>query len=249
MLKIKEKALLGLPLNFEDKCYIYPPRLNEVIGNDKFDFYVNLLTLTKEDIYDSFKEQKIETEEIPSPWDYIILNSNANPKFHNDVAAAVSFFTHQPTTILQDYGILFGSLQKFLDDGYKPDELPILTKDKFFDFQNLIRAVTTGETLEKDIELDPNPVVRKIKEKARYRDKIKAKQSAKTGVSLDTQLVAICCMGLGLNPLNIGEITYVSFKRLFQMYQAKEAYESELGAVYAGAGSKIKPKYWITRKD
>ena len=55
----------------------------------------------------------------------------------------------------------------------------------------------------------PNPnehiKVKKMKAKARYRDRVKAKQE---GITLGTSLAAICCMGIGINPLNIREISY-----------------------------------------
>ena len=47
-----------------------------------------------------------------------------------------------------------------------------------------------------------------MKAKARYRDKIKAKKG--NGLDLGTTLVSICCMGIGLTPLNIGKISYAS---------------------------------------
>jgi hypothetical protein len=49
-----------------------------------------------------------------------------------------------------------------------------------------------------------------MKAKARYRDKVKAKQNAKNGITLFSTMASICCMGIGLTPLNIGEMSYVS---------------------------------------
>jgi len=53
-----------------------------------------------------------------------------------------------------------------------------------------------------------------MKAKARYRDKIKAKQNAKKGLNLFSIMTSICCMGIGLNPLNIGEMSYVAMNAL-----------------------------------
>jgi hypothetical protein len=41
-----------------------------------------------------------------------------------------------------------------------------------------------------------------MKAKARYRDRIKAKKG--NGLTLGTSFASICCMGLGITPLNIG---------------------------------------------
>jgi hypothetical protein len=96
--------------------------------------------------------------------------------------------------------------------------------------------------------VDEDPRVAEIKRKARYRDKLKAKQAAKKneGISLFTSLVSICCMGLGITPLTIGEMSYVAMEGILKKYQEKEKYELDIDTLLAGADSKkIKPKYWI----
>ena len=85
-----------------------------------------------------------------------------------------------------------------------------------------------------------------MKAKARYRDKIKAKQAAKNGSTLFNTMASICCMCIGLTPLNIGEMSYVSMQAILNQYQTKEKYEIDIDSLLAGADSKkIKPKYWI----
>ena len=87
-----------------------------------------------------------------------------------------------------------------------------------------------------------------MKAKARYRDYIKAKKGL--GIDFGTLLASICCMNMGLNPLNIGEISYASVKVLVDTYQEKEKYETEVRSLQAGADpKKIKPKYWIRQLD
>ena len=85
-----------------------------------------------------------------------------------------------------------------------------------------------------------------MKRKARYRDKIKAKQKGKEGISLYTMLVSICCMGLGITPLNIGEISFVAAGDIMNRYQDKEKYKLDIETILAGGDAKkINPKYWI----
>ena len=70
-----------------------------------------------------------------------------------------------------------------------------------------------GEKQEKPPEpINPNedPRIARIKAKARERDRIKARQGNKNGISLSTSLLAICCMGIGITPLNIGEMRYAA---------------------------------------
>ena len=93
---------------------------------------------------------------------------------------------------------------------------------------------------------DPNedPRVARIKAKSRYREKVKAKNNM--GPKLGTLLAAICCMGIGLNPLNIGEMSYADIVWLIGIYQQKESYNTDIRALLAGANNKkVKPKYWI----
>jgi hypothetical protein len=89
-----------------------------------------------------------------------------------------------------------------------------------------------------------------MKELARKRDAIKAKQGSKDGITLTTSLVAICCMGIGITPLNIGELSYASIGPIMNTMQEKEKYDIDVRSLLAGADSKkVKPKYWIRNKD
>ena len=57
-------------------------------------------------------------------------------------------------------------------------------------------------------------------------------------------------MGIGLNPLNIGEISYAAIKQLVEKYQQKEKYDIDIKSLLAGADSKkIKPKYWMNKNE
>ena len=61
-----------------------------------------------------------------------------------------------------------------------------------------------------------------------------------------TSLVSICCMGLGITPLNIGEMSYTAIDSILRKYQEKEKYQLDVDRLLAGADSKkVKPKYWI----
>jgi len=59
-------------------------------------------------------------------------------------------------------------------------------------------------------------------------------------------LASICCMNFGINPLNIGELSYASISILMRYYQEKEKYNIDIQSLLAGADSKkVKPKDWI----
>jgi hypothetical protein len=93
-------------------------------------------------------------------------------------------------------------------------------------------------------------MIAEIKRRARERDKIKARRASKDGISLSVCLVAICCMGIGITPLNIGEMSYASVGEIMKVMQEKEKYDIDIRSLLAGADSKkVKPKYWIRNTD
>ena len=68
----------------------------------------------------------------------------------------------------------------------------------------------------------------------------------KKGPSLFSVMASICCMGIGLTPLNIGEMSYVALESILRKYQEKEKYQLDIDSLLAGADSKkVKPQYWI----
>jgi hypothetical protein len=111
---------------------------------------------------------------------------------------------------------VIGDLKKETLKVSKPEDYRILNKDNFFDFQNAIRRALGENPVEPPRE-NEDPRIKRMKAKARYRDRIKAKKGI--GITFEETLVSICCMGIGLNPLNIGEISYAAVKKLVEKYQ------------------------------
>lgn len=124
-------------------------------------------------------------------------------------------------------------------------ELPIIDENNFFDFQNLIR-ICLGENPKEKNELEKNIRLRKMKAKSRYRDRVKAKQGG--GITLEDSMTSICCMGIGINPLNIREMSYASMNKLMSKFQQKERYDIDIRSLIAGADAKkVKPQYWMNK--
>ena len=148
--------------------------------------------------------------------------------------------------------IIVGNLEEGVQQIKSLDDLVTIKEEDYFDFQNIIRQVIGDKTINPPEPLDPNedPRIARIKAKARERDRIKARQASKNGISLMTSLTAICCMGIGLTPLNIGEMSYAAIGPIMAMMQDKEKYDVDIRSLLAGADSKkIKPKYWIRNSD
>lgn len=239
-----EKFLLSYPAEFNDICLVYPPKIKEIVATTDYSVYVKILTITQEDIEDEYTENKLSMDYILNPFEYILNYSYNNEDVAKKIKDAFYFFIHENITILYNQKkIVIGDIAEVKNF----DELRIIDEQNYFDFQNIVRAAIGMNSAERP-EADLNSKIKAMKAKARYRDRIKAKKNK--GINLETTLTAICCMGIGINPLNIGELSYVAVQNLFSMYQNKEKYELDINSLLAGADSKkVKPVYWIKNLD
>ena len=246
-------VFIGAPLKFKDNIQIYPPTVKDVVTNPHFSQFLKILTISQEDIEDEL-QKKEGTKDFPTPFEFLFINCFNNWQFKKIAEQAFEFFLHTEVSFLFEEKILIiGKMENALNDISK-GRLVVITEDEYFDFQNAIRTVCGESPVSRPVPVDPDedPRIAAIKAKARARDRIKAKQSGKGGISLQTCLIAICCMGIGLTPLNIGEMSYAAVGPIMKMSQEKEKYDIDIRSLLAGADSKkIKPKYWIwnTNKD
>lgn len=243
---INKSFFIGLPTDFKGICSIYPPKIKDIVENKKFGQYHSILTLAQEEIEDQFNEHGFDLSELPTPLEFLLGNAFVNKEFEELAREAFQFFIKEPVTFLYDKKIiLVGEIEQILLNAKKVDDLRLITAEDYFDFQNLIR-LAVGDKQAELPNPDEDPRVKRIKAKARYRDKIKEKKGL--GISLEVSMAAICCMGIGISPLNIGELSYSSLKILMDYYQAKEHYETDVRSILAGAKD-VKPKYWIRDLD
>ena len=247
------RAFIGAPLNFKNKLNIYPPSVREVVTNPKFGMYSRILTITQEDIQDELKKAGKEMDVYPTPYEFLLGNCYNSKEFRDLTLEAFECFCHTKIAFLfEEKKIIIGDVEKLVQEISDVSKLEYLLEDEYFDFQNLIREGMGDKPVKLPEPIDPNedPRVRRIKEKARERDRIKAKQAGKGGISLDTCLTAICCMGIGITPLNIGEMSYAAVGPIMRVMQDKEKYDIDIRSLLAGADSKkVKPKYWIRNSN
>lgn len=244
------EAFLKLPQRFKNICTIYPPTVNDFLKEESKSV-VNLLTISAEEIEDAFVD-KVDKDgkpiDPPTPLEYLLINCMYNKEFEQKIIQSFELFVREPVTLHYNLAsIIIGDLEKEVMRIKKPEDFRILNSDNFFEFQNAIRAALGEKAIEPP---NPNedPRIKRMKAKARYRDRIKAKKGL--GITFEETLVSICCMGIGLNPLNIGEISYAAARRLVEKYQQKEKYDIDIKSLLAGADSKkIKPKYWMNKSE
>ena len=246
-------AFIGEPLNFKDKIWVYPPKIKDVVGNHKFAMYQKILTITAEDIQDELKKAGKEMKVYPTPFEFLLGNCYNSKEFRDLTIEAFEFFCHTKVAFLfEEKKLIIGDLEKLVQEISDVSEIVYLLEDEYFDFQNAIREGMGDKPATPPEPVNPNedPRIRRIKEKARERDRIKAKQAGKGGISLDTCLTAICCMGIGITPLNIGEMSYAAVGPIMKVMQDKEKYDIDIRSLLAGADSKkVKPKYWIRNSN
>lgn len=236
-------AFIGLPLNFHNKLEIYPPTVKDVLTVPRYGMYQHIFTITAEDIMDQMRKDGYDQFVFPTPFEFLLGNCYNSPEFCALTMEAFEFFCHTKVTFLyMEKKIALGEYDKNSDNNV------YLLEEEYFDFQNSIRDACGEKRVKPPEPVDPDedPRVRRIKELARERDRKKAKQKTSSGISLETCLAAICCMGIGITPLNIGEMSYAAISPIMQTMQEKEKYDIDIRSLLAGADSKkVKPKYWI----
>lgn len=244
---INSYAFLALPIRKKNYS-VYPPTLNDSLNNPNFTQWEGLFTTSQEELEDSIHEHNPSYDgPIPTPWLFLLGSAYEDKEFENTIREAFRFFLHEEITILyENQVIVLGNLEEELTKVSSAEELRIIDEEEFFNLQNTVRTSLGIAPVEKP-DPDESPRVKRMKAKARLRDRIKAKKGM--GLSLGDSLVSICCMGIGLTPLNIGEISYAALGKIVDRYQRKEAYETDVKSILAGADAKkIHPKYWITNE-
>ena len=240
---IDSNAFLGLPIKFKSICKIYPPKIQEILTEENYPVYRKIFLMTQEDIEDEFVENKIPMENIVDPIGYLFQLAG-DIRIKKIIIDGFNFFLHEPVLLLADQQmIVIGNLKEDLIHAKSINELRIIKKEDYFDFQNMLRRAI-GEKEVEPYNPDENPKIKYFKAKARLRDRIKAK--SKDSLTLGSTLASICCMGLGITPLNVGELSQAAISVLMRYYQEKNKYDIDIQSLLAGADSKkVKPQFWI----
>ena len=240
---INPSTFLGEPSWFKNICQIYPPKVKDVVTNQDFSNFQTILLISAEEIEDLFVENKQEMDTYPTPLEFLLANCYNNKNYEELTRKAFMFFIREKITILYDLKAIWIGDTAELSNIDNLQQLRLLNEENFLDFQNSIRKAL-GEKPKEPPNPDEDPRIKRIKAKARYRDRVKAKQGK--GIGFSTSLTSICCMGIGITPLNVGELSYAAVSELIRRYQEKEKYETDISSLLAGADSKkVKPKYWI----
>ena len=240
---IDSYSFLGLPFQFEKVCKIYPPKIAEILQNRDYPVYRKIFLSSQEDIEDEFTEQRLPFDEVPTPLGYLFkLAQDIHIK--KIIMEGLEFFIKEPVLLLMDQQIIIvGELKDILPKAKSIEDLRIINENNYFSFQNALRRAI-GEKEAEPYNPDENPKIKYFKAKARLRDRVKAK--SKDSLTLGSTLASICCMGIGITPLNIGELSQAAISVIMRYYQEKQKYDIDIQSLIAGADSKkVKPQFWI----
>ncbi len=241
---IDGNSFLGLPFQFKHICKIYPPKIKDLLIEENYPVYKKLFLSTQEDIEDQFAENKLPMDSIPDPLTYLFTLSQQDERIKKIAIEGLEFFIKEPVLLLMDQQIIIvGDLKESLSKAKSVSDLRIINKDNYFDFQNALRRAV-GEKEAEPYNPNENPKVKYFKAKARLRDRVKAK--SKNALTLGATLASICCMGIGITPLNVGELSQAAISVIMRYYQEKQKYDIDIQSLIAGADSKkVKPQFWI----
>lgn len=241
---INARFFLGYPDDFHGICKIYSPLIKDILNDPDYPVYRKLLLSSQEDIEDEYTELKLPMDQVPTPLQYLFVLSQTDERLKPMVIKAFEFFIHEPVTMVNEKQILIvGDLTEEIKKIKSIEDLRLITEDNYFELQNKLRE-SLGEKAVEPYNPNENSKVKYFKAKARLRDRVKAK--SKDSLTLGATLASICCMDLGLNPLNIGELSQAALSILIRYYQEKTKYDIDIQSILAGADSKkVKPKSWI----
>ena len=241
------KFLKGSPVFIDDICAVFPATLGQIVdeGYDEFQKYLSVLTAAKPSTqHDADQELKDLMAQL-TDFQYILLMSSVDPQIHSLLKRGFKFFTHEDVIFsLDPEQIVIGPLS----------EKHLLTEEKFYDFQRLLKRMYFLESEGDEIIIyeDDDPRTKAIKLKMREnREKVrraKAKKSKQSGGNMQfSDLIASLPLNnCGLNILNIWDITYYAFHDQLKRMGWRDQFDINQRAALAGAKiQKSQLKHWM----
>lgn len=244
------KFLRGTPILLDDICAIYPATLGEIadIGYDVFQKYLGAITAKKPDKLIIKKEKELSSflNQL-TDFQYVLFLATMDADIQVTLKDSFRFFCHEEIMLSFDSEqIIIGPIE----------EQHILTEDKFYDLQHIIRCMYFLEEIDDEslrIAKDEDPRVRAIKEKIardnKKREELRRKQTIAEGeidIKTSDLIASLALNNCGLNIDNIWNITYYAFHDQLRRMGWRDQFNINHRAALAGA--KIENgqlKHWI----
>ena len=237
----------GSPVFLDDICAIYPAKMGEIVdeGYSNFQKYLSVLIAEKPVINKSDDSELKDLMEQLTDFQYLLMMTAVDPEINQTVKDAFRFFTHENIVFSLDPAqIIIGPIE----------EKHLLTEEKFYDFQRILKRMYFIEQEGEEIIIskDDPPAVRRLKEQMRRnREKVrkaKAKQAAQEGSDLKfSDLIgSITIDNCGLNMENVWNITYYAFHDQLKRMGWRDQFNINNQAALAGAKlKKNQLKHWM----
>ena len=237
----------GSPVFLEDICAVYSVKLGEIVdeGYDNFQKYLGILTSEKPlaNAHDDSEMAQLISQ--LTDFQYLLMVATLDMEVHDLLKNAFRFFTHSEVIFsLDPPQIIVGPIE----------EKHIITEEKFYDFQHLLRRMYFIEQEGEEIIIypDDDPVTKRIKMQMRAnREKVrkaKAKKAAqeKSDMKFSDLIGSMTINDCGLNMVNIWDITYYAFHDQLKRMGWRDQFNINQKAALAGAKiNKSQLKHWM----
>lgn len=238
---IKDKLWRGVPFDCNGLCYVYPFTVNQIIAFPEEDYnkYVNLLTLSDTELQEIKKVEKISFE--GDAFEYLMLCCGINDTFLLEFAAAFSTFIREK--------VLVSPKTREIFIGESADRK--ITKQDFFEFQNIIR-LQNCLSVKEPIPENETPIEKKFRLRREQAEAVKRKGNQKKGeaLSLSELMSSVIALEMGETWKTVGDLYIYPLRELFERGQVKNKFNTDLRMIAAGADpKKIKPKHFIGNLD
>ena len=237
----------GTPILLDDICAIYPATVGEIVdvGYDKFQQYLSIITATKPIMKKKDNSQLQKVLDELTDFQYLLMTTELDIEANQLLKDAFQFFCHEDVLFsLEPAQIIVGPI----------NEQHLLTEEKFYDLQRIIKRMYFIEQDGEEIIINKNdsPSVRNLKMKMREnREKVrlaKAKQAEreKSDLKFSDLIGSITINNCGLNIENIWNITYYAFHDQLKRMGWRDQFEINNRAALAGAKlKKSQLKHWM----
>ena len=241
------KFMKGSPVFIDDICAVYPATIGEIVdeGYDNFQKYLSILISEKPVITAKEDPELKQLIESLTDFQYLLMMASIDYEVNSSLRQAFRFFTHEDIIFSLDPAqIIIGPAE----------EKHLLTEEKFYDLQRLLRRMYFIEQEGEEIIIYPDdpPATKKLKMQMRAnREKVrraKAKKAAqeKNDLKFSDLLGSITINDCGLNMDNIWNITYYAFHDQLKRMGWRDQFNINNRAALAGAKlKKSQLKHWM----
>ena len=236
----------GTPVFLEDICAIYPATVGQIvdIGYSNFEKYLSIMITEKPSVDGKDPELKQLLDNL-TDFQFLLMMTQLDFNTNVILRQAFKFFTHEDVVFsMEPAQIILGP----------KEEQHLLTEEKFYDFQRILKKMYfIGADEEEIIIYDTDDAatkrikmkMRENREKVRRANARKATQE-KTDLKFSDLIGSITINNCGLNMENVWNITYYAFHDQLKRMGWRDQFNINNRAALAGAKlKKSQLKHWM----